>query len=178
MRLKSEDSLLLLVDMQDKLFPHMEGKEELGEKVLTLVKGLEALEVPMLTARQYPQGLGQTLEMLQPYFTEYYDKVTFSCCGSEALVKKLQSFNRNNVIIAGIESHVCVLQTVLDIKAMGLIPVVVTDAVASRHKYDYEIALKRMAQEGALLTTMESILFELCYQAGTPVFKTISQLVK
>lgn len=178
MRIKSEESLLLLVDMQDKLFPHMENKEVLGEKVITLVKGLDALGIPMLTARQYPKGLGPTLTMLQPYFSEYYDKTTFSCCGSEALLEKLRSLGRKNVLIAGIEAHVCVLQTVVDLKELGFLPVVVTDAVASRHKTDYEMALVRMEQEGALLATTESILFELCCQAENPAFKTISQLVK
>lgn len=178
MRIDKDQSLLLVIDIQQKLFPHMEHKQELAKKALTLVKGMQALTVPMMAARQYPQGLGDTIEDLQPYFEEYFDKTTFSCCGEQPLLAKIKGSDRNNIIIAGIEAHICVLQTVIDLKAHGLMPVVVADAVGSRRKVDYDMALKRMEQEGAIITTVEAILFELCYQAGSSAFKTISQLVK
>ncbi|MGL5514330.1 MAG: isochorismatase family protein, partial [Sporomusa sp.] len=125
-----------------------------------------------------PRGLGDTIEELQPYLVEYFDKTTFSCCGEQTLLAKIKGADRSNIIIAGIEAHICVLQTVIDLKAHGLMPVVVADAVGSRHRVDYDMALKRMEQEGAIITTVEAILFELCYQAGSSAFKTISQLVK
>ena len=91
---------------------------------------------------------------------------------------ELRAAGRKNVIIAGIETHICVLQTVVDLKELGFLPVVVVDAVSSRKERDTEIGLRRMEQEGAVLTTVESILFELCRQAGSETFKTISRLVK
>ncbi|WP_371381350.1 hydrolase [Sporomusa aerivorans] len=178
MRIAKSDSVLLMIDIQEKLYPHMENKEALRQKVSTLLEGGKALGVPLLAARQYPQGLGATIEEFRPYFTDYYDKMTFSCCGNENLTGKLQATKCKNVIIAGIEAHICVLQTVVDLKALGYLPVVVADAVSSRNHHDYEFALRRMEYEGAILTTVESILFELCGQAGSDVFKTISRLIK
>ncbi len=178
MRITKEESLVLLVDVQEKLHPHMENKEELTQKIITLLKGIAALEIPLMAARQYPQGLGDTIGLLRPHITECYDKITFSCCGNDKLVDKLRESGRKYVIIAGIEAHVCVLQTVIDLKLLGFLPIVVTDAVSSRNHYDYDVALRRMEYEGAILTTVESILFELCREAGTEVFKTISRLVK
>jgi nicotinamidase-related amidase len=178
MRLEKEKSQFLLVDMQEKLFPYIVGNEIIVKKVKTLMEGMKALEVPMMAAQQYPKGLGNTIEELRPYFSKYHDKMTFSCCGNEALVKELHEQNSKNVIVAGIEAHICVLQTVIDLKEFGFQPIVVVDAIGSRTRSDYEIALERMKYEGAILTTVESILFELCYQAGSDAFRTISRLVK
>lgn len=178
MRIQTESSVLLLVDVQEKLYPHMANKEVLNQKITTLLKGGQALGLPLLAARQYPQGLGDTIEELRPYFTGYYDKTTFSCCGNVDLIGRLQETGCKYVIIAGIEAHICVLQTVIDLKTLGFLPVVVTDAISSRNQRDYEIALHRMEYEGAILTTVESIVFELCRQAGSEAFKTISRLVK
>ncbi|WP_425058254.1 putative hydrolase YcaC [Sporomusa carbonis] len=178
MRIEKENSLLLVVDIQEKLFPHIENHEILAQKTVTLLEGLKALNIPALAARQYPRGLGDTIEILRPYFTGYWDKMTFSCCGDEALVAQLRGTNKKNIILAGIEAHICVLQTVIDLKALGFLPVVVTDAVGSRKRHDYDTALRRMEFEGAVLTTVESILFELCREAGSDAFKAISRLVK
>lgn len=178
MRITKENSLVLLIDVQEKLYPHMKDKELLSQKIITLLKGASALNLPLIAARQYPQGLGDMIEELRPFTTDYYDKITFSCCGNENLNAKLRESGCKYVIITGIEAHICVLQTVIDIKALGLLPVVVTDAISSRRQHDYEIALRRMEYEGAILTTVESILFELCREAGTEVFRTISRLVK
>lgn len=167
-----------MVDIQEKLFPHIENQEALCKKIITLLDGMKALAIPIMAARQYPKGLGDTIEELGVYFSQYYDKMTFSCCGSENLVAELHKASRKNVIIIGIEAHICVLQTVIDLKALGFTPIVVVDGIGSRDKRDYEIALKRMEHEGAVLTTVESILFELCHTAGTEEFKMISRLVK
>ena len=178
MRIEREKSQVLVVDIQEKLFPHMENQEVLKEKIITLLEGTKVLAVPMMAARQYPKGLGDTIEELGSNFTQYYDKMTFSCCGSEHLLEALHKTGRKNIIITGIEAHVCVLQTVIDLKALGFTPIVVVDAIGSRERQDYDIALKRMEYEGAVLTTVESILFELCHTAGTEEFKKISRLVK
>ncbi|MDF2633828.1 MAG: isochorismatase hydrolase [Pelosinus sp.] len=178
MRLEKENSQFLLVDVQEKLFPYIVGNEIVAKKAILLMEGMKALEIPMTAAQQYPKGLGNTIEELRPFFTKFHDKMTFSCCGNEMLVKELHEQDRKNIIIAGIEAHICVLQTVIDLKALGFQPIVVVDAVGSRTRSDYEIALERMKYEGAILTTVESILFELCFQAGSDAFRTISKLVK
>ena len=178
MRIEREKSQLLMVDIQEKLFPHIENKDVLGKRIITLLVGMNALSVPIMAARQYPKGLGDTIEELRVYFSQYYDKMTFSCCGSENILEELHKADRKNIIITGIEAHICVLQTVIDLKALGFTPIVVVDAIGSRYKRDYEIALNRMKYEGAVLTTVESILFELCHTAGTEEFKIISRLVK
>jgi len=178
MRIKAEDTQLLMVDIQEKLFPHIESQDALRKKVITLLEGMKTLDVPIMAARQYPKGLGNTIEELAEYFLQYYDKITFSCCGSDKLLEELHKTGRKNIIITGIEAHICVLQTVIDLKALGFTPIVVVDAIGSRNRRDYEIALKRMEAEGAVLTTVESILFELCHAAGTEQFKIISGLVK
>ena len=178
MRIEKEKAIFLLIDVQEKLYPHMENKEALVTKTVTLLSGLAALDVPAVAARQHPQGLGDTIEQLRPYFGGYYDKKDFSCCGHEDLMAKVAETGRKQVIIAGIEGHICVLQTALDLKTLGFQPVVVVDAISSRSRQDYDIALRRMEQEGVLLTTVESILFELCRVSGTAQFKAISKLVK
>jgi nicotinamidase-related amidase len=113
-------------------------------------------------------------------FTEFspVEKITFSCCGEPVFMEKIRHSGKNNFIICGIESHVCVLQTCLDLLAEGKIPVVAEDCVSSRRPEDKRIAIERMKKEGAVITSLESILFELTRVAGTPVFKNISGLVK
>ena len=178
MRIKKEKAQLLMIDIQEKLYPYIENNEVLSHKVLTLLAGMKALAVPIMAARQYPKGLGDTIEELGVFFSQYYDKMTFSCCGSENILEELRKTDRKNIIITGIEAHICVLQTVIDLKALGFTPIVVVDAIGSRNRRDHEIALKRMEYEGAILTTVESILFELCQRAGSEEFKLISRLVK
>lgn len=178
MRIRKEETLVLLVDVQEKLYPAMTGKERMLQKMVTLLEGAKVLGVPAVAARQYPQGLGDTVAELQSYFTGYYDKMTFSCFGAEAFRSAVQEKGCKTVLIAGIEAHICVLQTVIDLKEAGFVPVVVADAISSRSVGDYEIALRRMEAEGVLLTTVESVLFELCRQAGTDEFKAIARLVK
>lgn len=178
MKIDKNKSVLLLIDFQEKLYPHMNNKEELYAKTLLLLSGAQSLGIEMMAARQYPKGLGDVVEEFRSFFDRYYDKISFSCCGSEELTAHLKNINKKYVIIAGIEAHVCVLQTVIDLKEQGYIPVVVADAIASRKTKDYDFALKRMEYEGAVLTTTESILFELCGVSGNETFKTISKLVK
>ena len=178
MRIEKEDSLLLVVDIQEKLFPHIENNAMLAKKIVMLIEGIKALDVSRMAARQYPRGLGNSIGEVQTYFDEYHDKMTFSCADDEALLDCLRKTGKKNIIITGIEAHICVLQTAIDLKALGFVPIVVVDAVGSRENSDYQIALKRMQHEGVILTTVEAVLFELCRQAGTDAFKTISRLVK
>lgn len=180
MRILKEDSVGVIVDMQERLFPHMQGQEELQHSIITLIKGLQVLEVPLLLTQQYTKGLGNTILPVQEIMVdiEPTEKMCFSCCDEPAFFKELKSMECNNVILAGIETHVCILQTAIDLLERSFQPIIVEDCVSSRKAGDKAVALKRLAKEGAIITTKESILFELCRYAGTEPFKSISKLVK
>lgn len=180
MRILKEDTIALVVDFQEKLMPVMAGKEELEVRTNILVKGLKTLEVPMLITQQYTKGIGMTIPSLfeSSETEEYFDKVTFSCFDDETIRAKIEESGKKNVIVCGIESHICVLQTCIDLKEAGYTPILVVDCMSSRKESDKEIAILRAQQEGILLTTTEAILFELTRKAGNPTFKLISRLIK
>ena len=180
MKIKPQDCLFVQVDVQEKLFPHIDEKEELEKNLVTLVKGLKLHEIPMLINEQYKKGLGETIPSLKELVEEYphFEKTTFSCCGLDEGLQAIKTSGKKYVILAGIETHVCVLQTALDLLEVGLYPILVTDCVNSRKKKDKEVAIKRLVQAGAIPTTYESLLFELTANAKSPVFKEISKLVK
>ena len=184
MRITVDKAACLVVDYQEKLVPAMAGKEALMENSVKLIKGLRLLGVPITITGQYTRGLGLNLpEIFQAAGTEeYVDKLTFSAYEAEevkaALGGRAEDAGPTAVIVCGIEAHVCVLQTCIDLKEAGYQPVLVTDCIASRKEADKETALRRAQQEGVLLTTSEAILFELTRKAGSEVFKEISRLVK
>jgi len=180
MRIQKDDTLALVIDIQEKLFPHMSQKEELLTNSLKLIKGLLLLEIPFILNEQYPKGIGQTIEPIRELLKDEkaYEKVSFSCCKTENTLQAIQSNKKKFIIVFGIETHVCVMQSVIDLLEAGFTPVLVTDCVSSRNPYDNEIALLRMQQEGAILSTCESLLFELCVSSKNKVFKEISTLIK
>jgi nicotinamidase-related amidase len=180
MRVPVEQSAVLVIDIQEKLLPHMQQQQLLIENCQKLIKGLIALDVPLILTEQYPKGLGVTVEPLISLLPEYkpLEKISFSCCGSESFNSALAELKRNYVIIAGIEAHVCVLQTVIDLIGRDYQPVVIEDCISSRKLNDKVIAVQRMSHEGAIVSTCESILFELCRQAGTAKFKSIAKILK
>lgn len=182
MRILRDQAVGLLVDVQERLFPHMHEKEHLLQRLTVLFEGLKVLGVPHLATEQYKRGLGETIPELADYATAAVggpiEKLAFSCYDDEAFAEALRGTGRKAVIIAGIECHVCVSQTSLDFLAAGYHPVVVADAVSSRKLSDKETALARLRQAGATVTSVEAILFELCRVSRTDEFKTISALVK
>jgi nicotinamidase-related amidase len=133
-----------------------------------------------LLTEQYPKGLGPTTKPVSGLLKnqEIHEKIAFSCCGEPEFLKHLLSLDRPTIIVCGIEAHVCVLQTVLDLMEQGLTPVVVEDCISSRNPEDKRVAVERMRSEGAVISTCESVLFELTKIAGTEEFKAISRLVK
>lgn len=179
MRITTEQTKCLVIDYQEKIVPAMADKEALLSNSVKLIRGLKLLNIPLAITGQYTKGLGLNLpEIFAAAGTEeYIDKLTFSSY-EEPKVKEWLGEDTRYVLICGIEAHVCVLQTAIDLKDAGFTPVLVTDCISSRRKSDLEIALIRARQEGVLLTTSEAILFELTRQAGTDVFKQISRLVK
>lgn len=183
MRFNIDNTIAIAVDFQERLIPAMYQSEELIDKTSKLIKGLKVLGIPIVFTQQYTKGLGMTDERIQikdedGYF-KYFDKVTFSCCGDSSIQEELKGYNRKNYIVFGIESHICVLQTLVDLlEDEETCVYLVCDCVSSREKYNKEIALRRAEQEGAYLTTYESILFELLKTAKADQFKEVSKIIK
>lgn len=180
MKFTKENTLAIVVDMQERLMPAMYAETETLKNTVKLVKGLRILGVPIIPLRQYPKGLG---DIVQPLKAELEgclinDKVTFSAMGTAEIVERIQKTGKQNILVCGVEAHVCVLQTLIDLEERGYHTALMVDCTDSRNIYDKEIALCRAQQEGVRLTTSESILFELLQTAGAEPFKQISALVK
>lgn len=167
------------VDFQEKLMPSIGDSESMIKTSVRLFNGLKLLGVDIVVTQQYTRGLGSTIpEILDATGTsEYVEKVKFGAYEDMAKAIPLSSY-KPYVIITGVEAHVCVLQTALGLKEAGYKPIIVTDCIGSRNKTDLEIAIERAKQEGMILATCESILFELLHEAGTDEFRAISRLVK
>jgi len=170
---------LLFIDIQERLLKVMQRHETLVENTLKLIRGSKVLNLPVYYTEQYPKGLGETAALLKEELDgNAIQKMSFSCGGAGDLFEEFKQKGYSQIVICGIESHVCVQQTVLDLLANDFQVNVAADAVSSRKDIDYSIALDRMKANGAEVTTTESILFELLNVCGTDEFKAISKLVK
>ena len=180
MRILKENTVGLIIDIQEKLFPVMHEKEKFLETTKTLIEGLQLLEIPLILTQQYTKGLGETVSEIKSLFSPFepIEKRAFSCCDKPELVDKLSELKAKNIIICGIESHVCVLQTAIDLKDTGLNPIIVMDCVSSRKPESIDLSKERFRFEEIMMTSMESILFELTRSSSSTEFKTISKLVK
>jgi nicotinamidase-related amidase len=180
MRIEKENCVGLIIDIQEKLFPVMHQKENFLNSSTRLIQGLLELEVPLILTQQYTKGLGETISEISTLLTtfQFIEKRTFSCYDEPLFVGALENTDKRTVLICGIEAHVCVLQTAIDLKAAGYFPVVVFDSTTSRSKGNLKLALERFRFENICITSMESLLFELTRSAGDKAFKTISKLVK
>ncbi len=179
--LKAADSVLLLVDIQEKFRPTIAGMEALIDRSEILVRSAMRLGIPVLATEQYPKALGDTVPELRerlPDKQAYFPKLRFSSYGCDALRQSLEASKRKQVLLAGIETHVCVLQTGLEMLAAGFSVYVVSDAVSSRSLADREAALRRLEKHGAELITSEMAVFEWLREAGTPEFKELQSLIK
>ena len=178
--LRTENTALLIIDVQERILKVMRKHERLMENSLKLLRGFKIMNLPVFYTEQYPKGLGSTVQELKEELVEIeaIQKMSFSCSGAGDLFDDLKKKNIEQVVVCGIESHVCVQQTVLDLLAEGFQVNVAADAVSSRKKIDYKIALDRIRGNGAEVTTVESILFELLNVCGTDQFKAVSKIVK
>jgi nicotinamidase-related amidase len=180
MRVTKTNTIGLVIDMQERLFPVMLENERLLKNCKTLIQGLTEFKLPILTTQQYSKGLGETLPEIQADLKDFtfIEKRDFSCCDEPKVMERLKELNAKNVIICGIESHVCVLQTAIDLKEAGLNPIVVMDCISSRTLANIELAKERFRFEGIMMTSYESIIFELTRSAAAPEFRAISNFVK
>jgi nicotinamidase-related amidase len=172
------DTALLVVDVQTKLLELIPNQTQMVWNIRRLIDGCRALDMTVLGSEQYPAGLGYTTPELAERLGELPSKMMFSCRECSGLWRVLQDRGLPKVLLVGIEAHVCVQQTALDLLASGMRVYVALDATGSRFTTDYETALRRMETHGATLTTTEAALFEWCETAGTPEFKKISALVR
>jgi nicotinamidase-related amidase len=180
MRILQNETAAVLIDFQERLLPHIYEGENMLQNCLRLIKGMQILSVPIIITQQYTRGLGPTVPAIIQIIPElnYIEKISFSCYEEVAFKEEITLLGKQNIILCGIESHVCVLQTCIDLLEAGLKPVIVEDCVSSRKSHDKIVAIERMRQEGARITTMESLLFELTRYAGNELFKRISGIVK
>jgi nicotinamidase-related amidase len=176
--MSADDTALLIVDVQSKIIRLVPGHRRIVWNLGRLITGANILGVPTVATEQYPKGLGGTVPELAEMLGDIPEKLMFSCRGCPELFDELASRGIEKILVAGIEAHVCVAQTVLDLLAAGFRVYVAADAVGSRGAIDAEIALRRLESSGASVTTTEAALFEWCEVAGTPEFKKLSELVK
>jgi nicotinamidase-related amidase len=177
--LEADKSVLLVVDVQGKLARIMHAPELLFDNLSRLIRGCAVLGVPVICTEQNPAGLGQTIDEIAPLIvSEPIPKLTFSCCGEDAFLRRLKATGRKQVVVSGIEAHICVSQTALDLMAMDYEVYVVADAVSSRKAINRDVALGRLARDGAEIVTVEAALFEMLGSAEGERFKHILKIVK
>ncbi len=177
--LNSEDAVLMVVDIQERLVPVMKYGKNVIENTNVLVAVAKDLEMPIIVTEQYPKGLGKTVPELRNNLEGNlaYEKITFSAYTGE-VASSLEKLGRKKIIIVGMETHVCVFQTVRDLIAQGFQVYVVQDAVCSRAKENYQNGISLMSHMGAIVTNTETVFFDLMKKAGTPQFKKLSKLIK
>ena len=178
--LTTENTLVLAIDFQARMMPSINDNVELARKAAIFIEGCRILGVPIITTQQYTKGLGETIPEVAKALGEFepVDKITFSCCGNEEFREKISQSGRKNVMVTGVEAHICVQQTVFDLISAGYYVYVIADCIGSRYETDRHYAEKLMEKAGAVFTTSESALFEMLYSADHPKRKEISNLVK
>lgn len=177
-----DDSVILMVDVQEGLLKAMDPEiaKNVIKNILILLSFAKTMGIPFMATEQYPKGLGQTAPEIRAEMEGMVpiEKVTFSCCRVEEFNKRLASFGRKQIILCGIEAHVCILQTAIDLMEKGYEVYVVADGVCSRRKLDWEVGLKYLERRGAMISTTEIIAFQLLKEAGTEEFKRLSKFLK
>jgi len=179
--LNPSNSCVILIDMQEKLQKAMSNVDKCIENQKLLLQSAAILKIDSIVTEQYPKGLGHTIDELKcllPANTAVIEKTSFSCCGESKFRTALKAKSRKTLIVCGIEAHVCVQQTVLDLLAEGYEVVIPADALTSRNKDNYKLALESMRQAGAFITSSESVIFMLLRDAKHPDFRQISKLIR
>ncbi len=171
---------LVLIDVQEKLLRVMQNPDGVVKHCGILIQIAKALDIPILWCQQYPKALGLTVAPVAELLSSYspMDKLSFSCCGAPDFVKRLEKLDVEAAVLCGIESHVCVFQTAMDILRRGLKVHVIADAVSSRTEENKQIGLARMAAGGAVISSVEMFLFELLRTAEHPKFKELAALIR
>ncbi len=180
---RQDDSLLLCIDIQERLYAAMPepARKRLSDNTTILLKTADLLDIPVMCTEQYPQGLGKTLDTIRqrlPAGSPCFDKTRFSCCGADGLRDALRETHKRQVVITGLETHVCVMQTALELLADGYEVFVADDAVCSRRMAHWKSALNRLRQTGVTALPTESVLFEWLRDASHEHFKSVSRMLR
>ena len=177
-QLSAGESALLVIDVQEKLMAKIPNAQALTRNIAFLLDAAKLLDVDIVATEQYPKGLGPTVAPLAQRVPARPDKVAFSCCAVPGLLDGFRAKGRSKIVLAGIESHVCVLNTALDLLAANFQVYLAVDALASRFAIDHEVSVRRLEKAGAIVTTAETCVFEWLGGASHPQFKPISALVQ
>jgi len=175
-----QNAVLLIIDVQESFRKQLKDLDQLTRNITILAEAAKILKIPVLLTEQYPQGLGKTITEISACLGErlFFEKTSFSCCQATNFLEKLDSLGRKQVIVCGIEAHVCVQQTVHELMFNDYQAHVVKDAIASRSDRSRDIGWEKMVSSGAVPTSVEMALFEMLAQSGTEQFKTVQRLVK
>lgn len=179
MALSAGDSILVCIDFQERLMPRIANAKFIVERAALAIKAFKALGIPIVVTEQYPKGLGRTVpELRSIQGVEPIEKIHFNCFEEEGFRRAIEGFGRRRLLMAGVETHICVAQTALEAIRRGFEVHILEDATSSRSELDREIGLRRMERAGAIPSSVEMAIYEVLGRAGTPEFKEILKLVK
>lgn len=179
--LDCKNTVLVVIDIQGNLAMAMHEREKLFDNLVKLITGIRVFDIPIILTEQNPEKLGPTIPQIfavMPDNIKPIPKMSFSCCGEPEFLSKLENVARSEIVIAGIEAHICVYQTAVDLLARGFRVHIITDAVSSRTAHNRDLAIMKMQGFGAVLTSVEMVLFELLKTADSPFFRTVAKIVK
>jgi nicotinamidase-related amidase len=178
--LLTRSSIFLMVDVQEKLYPYVANKEDMLKNIQKLLKFAKIMNIPVVVTEHYPKGLGRTIDEIKPLIQDIkpIEKTTFSCIRNEELFSMLKKFESKSLVIFGIESHICIAQTALDAKAQGYDVHVVVDAISSRSDFNKGIGVEKMRHFGLVMTSTETVLYEIMERKDIKEFKEVLPLLK
>lgn len=176
--LAQEKSVLIVVDVQASLTPMVLQHRRLVWNVGRLIRAAKEMDIDVHATEQYPKGLKSTVDELVPLLPTRHEKLDFSIAGSQLLMDQIAASGTTQIVLAGIETHICILQSAMDLLASGYDVFVVTDGVSARGEEDHNVALARLRDEGAQLVTTEGVVFEWCQTAAHPAFKKVSAIIR
>lgn len=178
--LRSEDAVLLIIDVQESFRKPIQEFANLTRNISILVEASKILKLPVVVTEQYPQGLGNIVAEIAACLGDHklFEKSCFSCCGSDDFVSALSDINRKQILVSGIEAHVCVSQTVHDLIQLDYQPHLITDAIQSRSPKNRDTGIEKMVSAGAIPSSVETALFEMLVESNTETFKAVQRLVK
>lgn len=178
--LDKNNTALVIIDIQERLAAVMKMKDAVVSNCLHLIELAKMLDIPIVLTEQYPKGIGQTVEPIRKALPEYrpIEKLTFSCCDEPSFPYAIRKLNKKTLVVTGMETHICILQTSIGLLREGFNVHLVKDAVCSRTKENWKVACEFMRDAGAVITCTETVLFQLLQIAGTEEFKAISKRIK
>ena len=180
MKLERNQTVLVVIDVQSKLLPVIYDYPALVENIKKVIQGAQILGIPVVITEQYPEGLGLTVDEIRETLNDYnpIEKMSFSCCGEENFIEKIKQLSRNKILVCGIEAHVCIYQTCMDLLSEGYEVHLLVDAISSRKKENRDLTVEKLHGGGVQITSVEMALFEILKEASVNEFRKISKIIK